>query len=53
MNPFFSVVQNPEDSGQGIALGNRRAAALGTGLKIGDEFTEHFQLLIGKSKHDI
>ena len=51
--PFCSVVQNPEDSGQGIALGNRRAAALGTGLKIRDEFTEYIQLFIGKSKHAI
>lgn len=51
--PFCSVVENPEDSSQGIALGNRRAAALGTGLKIGDEFTEHVQLFIGKSKHAI
>ena len=51
--PFCSVVQHPEDSGQGIALGNRRAAALGTGLKIGDEFTEHVQLFVNKSKHTI
>jgi hypothetical protein len=46
--PFGSIVQNPEDSGQGIALGNRRATALGTGLKIGNKFAEHIQLFIGK-----
>ena len=51
--PFGSVVQNPEDTCQGIALGNRRATALGTGLKIGNEFAKHIQLFIFKSKHSI
>ncbi len=51
--PVGSVVQNPEDSGQGIALGGWRATTLGPGLKIGNKFAEHIQLFICKSKNTI
>ena len=51
--PFCSIVENPEDSGQGISFGNGRPTAFGTGLKIGNEFAEHVQLFVGKSKHAI
>ena len=51
--PFRSVVKNPEDARQGLPFGNRRAATLRTGLKIGNEFAEGVELRACKNKHVI
>jgi hypothetical protein len=51
--PFRSVVKNPEDARQGLPFGNRRAAAFGIGLKIGNDFAKGVELRFCNNLHSI